>query len=65
MLVKKTTDGYGLPSVRSLRLVAVDRHGKMYFDFVCGDRSTNTGLKLWEKLEKVDISKFCSDNWES
>ena len=45
--------------------IAVDRHGKRYFDFVCGDRSTNTGLKLWEKLEKVDISQFCSDNWKS
>ena len=45
--------------------IAVDRFGKRYFDFVCGDRSTATGLKLWEKIKGVDISCFCSDDWKS
>jgi len=45
--------------------IAVDRFGKRYIDFVCGDRSTATGIKLWNKLEAMDISLFCSDYWKS
>ena len=46
-------------------LLAVDRHRKMYLDFVCGDRSTRTGLKLLDKLKDIKISFFCSDHWHS
>jgi hypothetical protein len=45
--------------------IAIDRFGKKCFDFVCGDRSTETGLKLWEKFNGVDVSRICSDNRKS
>ena len=32
---------------------------------MCGDRSTQTGLKLWEKLKDLKINYFASDYWKS
>jgi len=45
--------------------IAVDRYGKRYLSFVCGDRSTQTGLKLWDKIKDLTISTFASDYWKS
>jgi insertion element IS1 protein InsB len=44
--------------------IAVDRLGKRFISYVCGDRSTQTGLKLWDRVK--DIGKlYCSDYWKS
>ena len=45
--------------------VAVDRLKKRFLSFVCGDRSTATGLMLWNKIKDLDIRVFCSDHWRS
>ena len=45
--------------------IAVDRYGRRYHSFVCGDRSTQTGLKLWDKLKDLTVSYFASDYWKS
>jgi IS1 family transposase/transposase-like protein len=45
--------------------IAVDRYGKRYLSFVCGDRSTQTGLRLWDNIKELDISIFTSDYWKS
>ena len=45
--------------------VAVDRYGKRFVSFVCGDRSTQTGLRLWDKIKDFDIRVFASDFWKS
>jgi len=37
-----------------------DRYGKRFVSFVCG-RSTQTGLKLWDKLKELPVNCFCSD----
>jgi insertion element IS1 protein InsB len=43
--------------------IAVDRFDKRFLSYVCGDRSTHTGLRLWEDIK--DISKFyCSEYWK-
>jgi len=44
---------------------AVDRLGKRFLAFVCGDRSTQTGLRLWDKLKHLSMSCFASDHWAS
>jgi len=44
--------------------IAVDRMSKRFISYVCGDRSTQTGVKLWERVK--DIGKlYCSDYWKS
>src|SRR6218665_851398 len=45
--------------------IAVDRFGKRYVDFVCGDRSTQTFKKLWVKIKDLEVNGFCSDYWKS
>jgi IS1 family transposase len=45
--------------------IAVDRSGKKYLSFVCGDRSTRTGLKLWCTLKCMNINNFASDYWKN
>jgi insertion element IS1 protein InsB len=45
--------------------LAVDRYGKRYISFVCGARSSETGLKLWDKIKYMNISLFCTDYWRS
>ena len=32
---------------------------------MCGDRSTKTGLKLWEKIKDLKVNIFTSDYWKS
>ena len=32
--------------------LAVDRHRKKYLNFVSGDRTTQIGLKLWDKIKE-------------
>ena len=34
-------------------------------DFVVGDRSTETGRKLWEKIKDIEAGVYCSDYWKS
>src|SRR3989338_1956939 len=36
--------------------IAVDRMNKRFISCLCGDRSTQTGLKLWERVK--DIGKL-------
>jgi transposase-like protein len=38
--------------------IAVDRYGKRYHPFVCGDRSTPTGLKLWNNFKDFKVNYF-------
>jgi len=45
--------------------IAVDRLGKLFVAFVSGDRSTETGLKLWDKTKDFSINYFASDHWKS
>jgi IS1 family transposase len=45
--------------------IAVDRNGHRYLQFVCGDRSTKTGLKLWDKMKDIPIERYTSDYWAS
>jgi len=45
--------------------IAVDRYGKRVISFVCGDRSTETGIKLWNNIKDLNISKFNFDYWKS
>ena len=45
--------------------IAVNRLGKRFLSFVCGDRSTATGLKLWEKLQGLSVCMFATDHWRS
>jgi insertion element IS1 protein InsB len=44
--------------------IAVDRLGKRLISFVSGDRSTQTGLKLWEEIKHIPVSFYCSDYWK-
>ena len=45
--------------------IAVDRYGKRFLSFVCGDRSTKTGLSLWGSIKNLNVNYFASDYWES
>jgi insertion element IS1 protein InsB len=45
--------------------IAVDRPGKRHVAFVCGDRSTATGIKLWDKMKDLPVNIFYSDHWKS
>lgn len=54
-------------SKKNYRLIwiAVDRLGKRFISFVCGDRSTKTGLKLWKRVQEISVCFYCSDCWKS
>jgi IS1 family transposase len=41
--------------------IAVDRMRKLYRSFVVGDRSTQTGLKLWDKITGCRMQWIASD----
>ncbi len=41
--------------------IAVNRLGKRFISFVCGDRGTKTGLKLWEQIKNISVNSYCSD----
>ena len=45
--------------------IAVDRYGKRFLSFVCGDRSTKTGLSLWDSIKNLNVNYFASDCWKS
>ncbi len=46
--------------------IAVDRKRKRYISYVCGDRSTQTGIKLWEKVKDITITDYyATDYWKS
>ena len=45
--------------------IAVDRYGKRFLSFVCGDRSTKTGLVLWDNIKGINVNYFASDSWRS
>ncbi|MFJ1425009.1 IS1 family transposase [Capnocytophaga canimorsus] len=45
--------------------IAVDREGKRYLDFVVGNRGTETGLKLWERINQEETKAYCTDYWKS
>lgn len=46
--------------------IAVDRYGKKFIDFVIGDRSRETGQKLWNKIEnKNGIDMVATDYWKA
>jgi insertion element IS1 protein InsB len=45
--------------------IAVDRYGKRFISFVCGDRSTKTGLALWDTVNAIKVNYFASDYWKS
>ncbi len=45
--------------------IAVDRLGKRFISFVCGNRGTETGIKLWDQIKNISVSKYCSDYWKS
>ncbi|MDR2732962.1 MAG: IS1 family transposase [Fibromonadaceae bacterium] len=45
--------------------IAVDRFGKRFLAFVCGDRSTETGLRLWDEIKGHKVGFFASDHWKS
>ena len=37
----------------------------LFINFVCGDRTTATGLKLWEKIKHLQVNSYASDYWRS
>jgi insertion element IS1 protein InsB len=45
--------------------IAVDRLGKRFISFVLGDRSTQTGLQLWNKIKGLESEYYYSDYWAS
>jgi insertion element IS1 protein InsB len=38
---------------------------KRFISFVCGDRSSQTGLKLWDKLQEEEARIYATDYWKS
>jgi len=38
--------------------------GKRFISFVCGDRSTQTGVKLWVKFKDLSVETFATDHWK-
>jgi len=45
--------------------IAVNRVGKRFLSFVCGDQQAATGLRLWEKLKGLSVGTFATDHWQS
>ena len=44
---------------------AVDILGKRFINFLCVDRSTATGLKLWYKIKHLQVNSYATDYWRS
>ncbi len=45
---------------------AVDRMGKRFVTFVCGDRTAQTARLLWKKLGSQQQAEcFCTDYWKA
>ena len=45
--------------------IAVDRHGKKFIDCVIGDRGSQTGNKLWEKVKSTCPQQSMTDHWKT
>ncbi len=45
--------------------VAVDRFAKRFITCICGDRFTQTGLKIWDALKTRHVETFYTDHWKS
>ena len=43
--------------------IAHDRERKRVIDFELGSRGYKTGLRLWERIKKLNVVKFASDDW--
>ena len=44
--------------------IAVDRYGKIFINFVVGDRSAETGQKPWDDIEDQLDGKVATDYWQ-
>ena len=44
--------------------IAVDRDGKKFINFIVGDRSVQTGKKLWERIEDQLKGIVVTDYWQ-
>ncbi len=44
--------------------IAVDQYGKTFINFVVGDRSAETGQKLWDDIEEQLDGKVATDYWQ-
>ena len=44
---------------------AVDRDKRQHLDFVVGTRGTETGIKLWKKIEPIADERIMTDYWKS
>jgi insertion element IS1 protein InsB len=45
--------------------IGVDRDTREYIDFTVGDRSTNTGKILWNKVKDQSVGYVNTDYWKS
>ncbi len=45
--------------------IGVDRKSSEYIDFVVGDRSTKTGIMLWDKIKELSSGAVATDCWNS
>lgn len=45
--------------------IAVDRVGKKFINCSFGNRETETGQLIWEKLKKKEIGEVMTDHWRS
>jgi transposase-like protein len=45
--------------------VAVDRNGKQFIDCQMGSRGSETGEKLWKRIEDQANGKVCSNAWKA
>jgi IS1 family transposase len=45
-------------------LISFDRNAGEYVDFVVGDRSTNTRMKLWNKVKVFATGFVATDYWK-
>ena len=43
---------------------AVDRYEKKFINFIIGDRSAQTGQKLWNEIEDQLDGKIATDYWQ-
>ncbi len=44
--------------------MALDRITQEVLSFQTGDRSYQTGIKLWNKIKEIKTSKYATDYWE-
>lgn len=44
--------------------IAVDRYGKKFINCVLGDRSTETGIHLWDAIQDIKIGRVATDDWK-